>query len=398
MNDTLTPEIPTGRGGSGAPKRLVRTPDGKIAGVAAGIAHYLGVDPTIVRIAFLVLAFAGGIGILLYLACWIVMPKGEADATREPSSVDPWTAVGIVGLIAGVGLLVGWHGIGDLGRVAVAVALVVGGVLLIGRTTGGPAGPDDAGAPAPPVAPPPPDEGTGAEPPAPGAAPPPAEAGTDAVPDAGERVPEAAAAASGTRRRAPVTALVLGALALALAVVLAADLDGRLDVETSTVLAAALVVVGVGLAVASATGGAPWLFPIAILLTVGLVGAAVVEPIADRGIGERDYAPVAVDDVSSEYRLGIGELTVDLTNVPLDGTVQEVDVRLGIGKAEVVVPPGATVELDGHVGAGRLEGPDASEVDGLGRDLVVSLAGEPGRGTIVLDLEVGIGEGVVTRG
>lgn len=391
MNDTLTPEIDAGPG-SVAPRRLVRTPDGKIAGVAAGIGHYLGVDPTIVRVAFLVLAFAGGVGLLLYVACWIVMPKGEADVARATSPVDPWAAVGIVGLVAGVGLLVGWHGIGDFGRVAVAVALVVGGVLLIGRTTGGSG--DPGGTAAPLVPPPPPAPADGAH----DDGGPEGDASPPEAPEADLDAPPEAATASGGSRRAPLTALVLGVLAVGLAIALAGGLDGRFDVTWSTALAAALVVVGVGLAVSSATGGAPWLFPVAVVLTLALMSAAVVEPIADRGVGERSYAPIAAADLSPEYRLGVGELVLDLSELPVAGTTRRVQVELGIGRAEVVVPPQVTVELSGHVGAGRLESPDGSVVDGLDRDLDTVSDGDPGAGTIVLSLEVGMGEGVVTRG
>ena len=82
MSETSTSEMLTG-GAASRPQRLVLTPDGKIAGVAAGIGHYLGVDPTIVRLALVLLAFAGGIGILLYLVCWLVMPKGEISARGD---------------------------------------------------------------------------------------------------------------------------------------------------------------------------------------------------------------------------------------------------------------------------------------------------------------------------
>ena len=387
MNETDTPEM---HGSS--PKRLVRTPDGKIAGVAAGIGHYLGIDPTIVRIAFLVLVFAGGVGILLYLACWLLMPKGEAGSARPATPVDTWTAVGIVGLIAGVGLLVGWHGIGDLGRVAVAVALVVGGVLLIGRRTGDAGGPDDSARPVTP-APPPGDAPTDGEGPEPDVEP--ADAPAADEPTA---IRTEAAPAASVPRRAPMTALVLGLLAVALAALLGGVLDGRFDVTWSAALAGGLVVVGAGLVVASVTGGAPWLFPVGAVLAVALLAAAVVEPLDDRGIGSQDYVPAAFSDLATEYRHGIGELVVDLAAVRLDGATRSVDVRLGIGRLEVIVPDDVAVELDGHVGMGRLEGPDGSETEGVGHDLSIDLDGTPGAGTIVLDLDVGIGEGVVTRG
>jgi phage shock protein PspC (stress-responsive transcriptional regulator) len=395
MNEHTTADVTPAPGGA-EPRRLVRTPDGKIAGVAAGIGHYLGIDPTIVRIAFLVLAFAGGIGLLLYLACWIVMPKGEAADPVETTSVDPWTAVGIVGLVAGVGLLVGWHGIGDFGRVAVAIALVVGGVLLLGRRGGGP---EAKGPPARPEPPAPPGEGGGA-PPAPPEA---AEATTTELavydrPWTATTTPEAATAASGGRRRAPLTALVLGLLGVGLAVLLWLSLDDHVDVATSTALAAALVVVGAGLAVASVTGGAPWLFPIGVMLTGALLVAAAIEPLTDRGIGDERYAAATLADVEREYRLGIGDLRVDLSDVALAGGTRTVDVTLGIGHAEVLVPPDATVVLRGEVGAGRLEAPDGTEIDGVDKELETTTPGAPGAGRLVIELDVGIGEGEVTRG
>ena len=63
------------------PKRLVRdTRHGIIGGVAAGIGQYLDVDPVLVRLAFVLLFFANGFGLLAYLICWVVIPRGEASA------------------------------------------------------------------------------------------------------------------------------------------------------------------------------------------------------------------------------------------------------------------------------------------------------------------------------
>jgi phage shock protein PspC (stress-responsive transcriptional regulator) len=50
-----------------------------LAGVAAGIADYLGVDATIVRIALVVLTFIGGAGIPIYLAGWLLIPEEGSD-------------------------------------------------------------------------------------------------------------------------------------------------------------------------------------------------------------------------------------------------------------------------------------------------------------------------------
>ncbi len=58
-------------------KRLYRTEgsDAKVAGVCGGIAEYFGMDPTILRVVWAVLALVYGVGLLAYLICAIVIPK-----------------------------------------------------------------------------------------------------------------------------------------------------------------------------------------------------------------------------------------------------------------------------------------------------------------------------------
>jgi phage shock protein C len=66
-------------------KRLERTLKGRwLAGVCAGIAEYFDVDPVLVRLAFVVTAFIGGVGIVAYLAGWALMPEqGESASIVE---------------------------------------------------------------------------------------------------------------------------------------------------------------------------------------------------------------------------------------------------------------------------------------------------------------------------
>jgi phage shock protein C len=60
---------------TGASKRLMRSStDKKIAGVCAGLADYFDIDPTIVRVVWLLLLFCGGTGLLAYVILWIVLP------------------------------------------------------------------------------------------------------------------------------------------------------------------------------------------------------------------------------------------------------------------------------------------------------------------------------------
>jgi len=60
-----------------AQKRLTRSRDKMVAGVLSGIANYLNMDPTIVRILYVVLSIAsiGFPGLLAYLIMWIIIPE-----------------------------------------------------------------------------------------------------------------------------------------------------------------------------------------------------------------------------------------------------------------------------------------------------------------------------------
>ena len=67
-------------------KKLIRTRDGRIvAGVCSGIGEYLGVDANVIRLIFaLITVFTAGLGILLYLVAWVVLPEeGEPTSIAE---------------------------------------------------------------------------------------------------------------------------------------------------------------------------------------------------------------------------------------------------------------------------------------------------------------------------
>ncbi len=52
-----------------------------LAGVAAGLADYFDVDPTLVRVAFVALAVLGGLAVPLYLAAWLLVPEEDAEVS-----------------------------------------------------------------------------------------------------------------------------------------------------------------------------------------------------------------------------------------------------------------------------------------------------------------------------
>jgi len=67
-----------------APKRLMRScRNKKIAGVCAGLAEYFDLDPTIVRVIWLLAILFAGTGFLVYIILWIVLPCAPATATMS---------------------------------------------------------------------------------------------------------------------------------------------------------------------------------------------------------------------------------------------------------------------------------------------------------------------------
>jgi phage shock protein PspC (stress-responsive transcriptional regulator) len=68
--------------GYGAEERLHRGGRGRmLAGVAVGLADYFDVDPTIIRVGFVALAFLGGLAVPLYLAGWLLIPDEDTDVS-----------------------------------------------------------------------------------------------------------------------------------------------------------------------------------------------------------------------------------------------------------------------------------------------------------------------------
>ena len=71
------------------PQELSRPVDDRmLGGVASGIARYLRVDVTVVRIIFAVLAIMGGAGIPIYLAGWLLIPEEGARQSIASELID----------------------------------------------------------------------------------------------------------------------------------------------------------------------------------------------------------------------------------------------------------------------------------------------------------------------
>ena len=73
---------------AGGGPRVVRRSRGErvIAGVCGGAGRYLGVDPVLLRIAFVILALANGLGLIAYVVAWVVIPEEQPDRPAAPAT------------------------------------------------------------------------------------------------------------------------------------------------------------------------------------------------------------------------------------------------------------------------------------------------------------------------
>jgi phage shock protein C len=93
MSTQLPPEPgPTGSTGPSEPpqpaQRVVRRSRSErvLAGVCGGVGRYLGVDPVLLRIAFIILALANGLGVVAYVVAWVAIPEEQPDQPPGPPS------------------------------------------------------------------------------------------------------------------------------------------------------------------------------------------------------------------------------------------------------------------------------------------------------------------------
>lgn len=131
------------------------------------------------------------------------------------------------------------------------------------------------------------------------------------------------------------------------------------QVPWRVLLPATLIFVGVALIAGSRSSRSHGpLVAVGIVLTALLtLGTAVDLPLAG-GAGARVERPASLADLKDEYRLGLGELTVDLTrlSLPVEGAKPvRVKARVGMGRLVVLLPEHVLVSVRGHAGIGDVE-------------------------------------------
>jgi hypothetical protein len=141
---------------------------------------------------------------------------------------------------------------------------------------------------------------------------------------------------------------------------------------------------------AAFVGGARWLVlpALAIALPLAFVSAAGID--LNGGFGERHVRPGTLAEVKDAYRLGAGELVVDLRDVELPAGDRRLKIAIGTGHALVLVPDDVCVATTASVGMG---GVSVFERDGGGVDVDWSDSRRAPAGTprLVVDGDIGLG-------
>jgi len=427
--------IPPGGSMPGPPyRRLYRLRrDRVVAGVASGLAAHMEVDPTWVRLAFVVLAFCGGIGVILYIAGWVLVPAADGippygvapppRAGRGPGA-DLRIVAGAFFLIIAVLVLAGNFAFYDSGLVWGVALVVIGVLFLVGDSW-------PAGHPAvPPATPFEPASPAGFAPPAPGSGPVPAAYSPTlpvdqlhtapsgysytapaytpssyrfytpqpAYPPAAYGTPAAWSGTAVNSSGIRLGVFGLAAMILAIGVALILESAGAIHLTVAIGFGIVFVVLGLTLVAGARFGRSPLLICLGICLLPFAAAAVLVPEPLSGGVGNVSYAPPTLTSVQPTYRLIAGQMVVDLSGVDLGGRSVAVTSSVAFGHLVVVVPADTTVDLTSRLGAG--------EVNLLGRtDSGVQISshfdeaiGTSPTGTLTLSVAVGCGQLTVETG
>lgn len=308
--------------------------DRKIAGVAGGVARHLDIDPLLVRVAFVLLAIFGGGGILAYVAGWLLIPEeGSDEGVIRVDHRTRTVLLAAVGAIAALSLVGDSFGGWGFPWPLAIIGLVIAAVAAASRPKPHP-GPLPSRGWIPP--------GT------PGQVPGAQTAGSTYV----GYQPGPRPVPVDTRRRGPLLFwFAMGLAVVAVALVATVDLAGW-DAPVSAYPAAVLASCGVMLLVGAFYGRAGGLILVGLVAALATLGASAVQ---DVSAGQLTPTPATAADVEDHYRLGAGEIVLDLTEVSdlenLDGRTVEADVRFG--HVLVVVPDeGLDVTVDSTIEGG----------------------------------------------
>ena len=312
------------------PRRLTRSStDSIIAGVAGGLGRHLNIDPLAIRITFVILSFAGGLGLLAYLICLVFIPVDDPNATPLRWGAARTLGAGLIAVAALVAVAPDWFW-GPALPVLVVAGVIVYLLLRVIRDDG-----------------------------------------------AGHLGRLAARAAIGI----VLLALAAGAFAAAAA---GSALGGGI------VIAGLVIACGVGLVGGAFRGGARWLIAPALVLALPL-GAVAATDLDVRGTwGDHTFHPSSAAELAAGYEMGVGSMKIDLSEVDLPARRTDLELDIGVGEIQLLVPDDVCVTTDAKVGVGVVDAGDG-EQGGIDVDVNERRAVAAGVPHLHVIADVGIG-------
>lgn len=378
--------------------RPVRTPDdSKIVGVCGGFGRRYGIDPVLIRIAFVVAALWGGVGIFLYALCWLLLrdagdevSSGEALLGRGQASGSKGIAIVLIvvvlisaptfggsgatffmgaGVLMVAAMLAGWYGLHrrtptpPTGWAEVSAVRpqkesrrrTGSGAWRPGQAaTGGPHQPGSG--PSSPYGPPPA---------------PPTWDPLGAAPFAWD-LPEPGTEPEPAKPRSRLTRVTIGLAILAAAICTGlSQLDGITWLDATTIASISLIVVAGGLLIGALTRRGHGLLVVAgPLAGFVLLSSMVAPPVPDggwEGTGELRVSVTEPAQLDRAVSHEVGPVTVDMRNLELDRD-RAYTVRNNMGSVRVLLPADLRVDATCRSDIGRVdcpatvEGPDDSPV------------------------------------
>ncbi|WP_426592961.1 PspC domain-containing protein [Cellulomonas sp. McL0617] len=404
--DTSTPPAPPEPGAHptdgffAAVRRLgiTRADDRWVAGVSAGVADRFGIDPLLVRGIFAASLLLGGLGLIAYGVAWALLPERSDGRIHIEEMLLGRFDVAVLGAFALV--LVGFGRGGSWfffwgppswvqGLLWMLFSLGVVAIVLVvvnqhrPRPVAPPFTPpadpqpfDPATLYSPPARPPTDASAEGptatyaaAAPTAPPVSQPyVSSAYTPPVPPVPPAPPKPPKPPKPPRPRTPgagvgTVGVVVALSLLTLAGLLVANRTGHFDGPVAlTALGVAIVLGGLGIIISGLRGrtsGA--LGGLAVLGLLAAVPLGIVtspgsfwQSDGQRQLSATDVTATSRQEAAGGYSMGFGDVTVDLTDVPLTDETLVVPISLAAGDLTVRVPEGASVEADVNIGAGNI--------------------------------------------
>ena len=378
-------------------RRLVRDPYSRLGGVCSGIAHHTGVDVSLVRLGFVLATFFSGIGLILYLLAWLIVPRAEYwppapyEAGRSGGSLLEGRQLAYGLLAIGI-ILVIFSGAGGFARMLVSVGLVGAGIWMLvqPQSESKASAPTVDGPPAPPT-------GTPIATTMPTASANPA--GTPVDSTAVPVVDDVTGVVPSTWQPAP------------------GDVgpDTSVDDVTSSFIGSDASTTATAASVGQAIPPGPiktvyvpspvpprrrrvWpIFLILALLIIPLLaiaGAIIFVAVADEEFAETDVliTPQSVEEIPGRIDEGAGTITLDLTELDVTdfpataAAVQEVEIDLNAGEVVVDLPPDFPVTVDASAGAGEI-----TVLDRYEEGIRPRITADDADAVLELDIRVGVG-------